>query len=92
MPPPRRKRAIALRYDKEAGGAPKVTASGAGVVADRILELARESGVPVRDEPALVEALARLELEQEVPPELYAAVAETLVWAYDLDRKRRYQR
>jgi len=86
--PEKRRRASALRYDKEAGGAPRVVASGAGVIADRILELAREQGVPVREEPALVEALARLELEQEIPPELFVAVAEVLVWAYGLEKGR----
>lgn len=84
-----RKRAIALRYRGGADAAPKVAASGAGVVADRILELARASGIAVREEPALVEALARLELEAEIPPELYAAVAEVLVWAYGVDRSAR---
>jgi flagellar biosynthesis protein len=86
--PERRRRATALQYDKAAGGAPRVVASGAGVIADRILELAREQGVPVREEPALVEALARLELEQEIPPELFVAVAEVLVWAYGLEKQR----
>jgi flagellar biosynthesis protein len=85
--PPRR-RAAALKYDKEAGGAPRVVATGAGVLAERILELAREQGVPVREEPALVEALGRLELEQEIPPELFVAVAEVLVWAYGLEQQR----
>lgn len=79
------RRATALRY-QQGEEAPKVVATGAGLVADRILELARESGVPVREEPALVEALARLEVEAEIPPELYTAVAEVLVWAYSLDR------
>jgi flagellar biosynthesis protein len=86
-PPPRRK-AAALRYDKEAGGAPRVVAAGAGLIADRIVELAREQGVPVREEPALVQALERLELEQEIPPELFVAVAEVLVWAYGLEVQR----
>jgi len=84
----RRRKAAAVRYDREGGGAPKVVAAGAGVVADRILELARESGVAIREEPALVEALTRLELEQEIPPELYVAVAEVLVWAYGLEQRR----
>jgi flagellar biosynthesis protein len=63
-------------------------ATGAGLIAERILELAREQGVPVREEPALVEALGRLELEQEIPPELFVAVAEVLVWAYGLEQQR----
>jgi flagellar biosynthesis protein len=79
---PERKHAAALRYDKDAGGAPRVVAAGSGEVAERIIALAREHGVPVRDDAALAQALARLELEAEVPPELWAAVAEALVWAY----------
>jgi flagellar biosynthesis protein len=85
-PERRRRRATALKYDREAGGAPRVVASGAGVIAERILEIAREQGVPVHEDPALVEALQRLELEQEIPPELFVAVAEVLVWAYGLER------
>jgi flagellar biosynthesis protein len=85
----RPRRAAALRYEKGAEGAPKVVAAGAGHIAERIIELAREQGVPVREEPALAEALARLELEQEIPPELFVAVAEVLVWAYGLEAKRR---
>jgi flagellar biosynthesis protein len=86
MPPPERRRwAAALRYRQEEGRAPQVVAAGAGETARRLMELASEHGVPVREEPALAEALARLELEQEIPPELYAAVAEVLVWAYRLE-------
>ncbi len=82
------RRAAALRYDPAAGGAPRVVAAGAGEIAKRIVELAGEQGVPVREEPALAEALARLELEQEIPPELFVAVAEVLVWAYGLEPKK----
>jgi flagellar biosynthesis protein len=89
MPGPERpKRAAALKYDQEGGGAPKVVAAGAGLIAERIVEIAREQGVAVHEDPALAEALARLELEQEIPPELFAAVAEVLVWAYGLERRR----
>jgi flagellar biosynthesis protein len=86
---PRPRRVAALRYDRSSGGAPKVVAAGAGHIADRILALARENGVPVREDAALAEALARLQLEAEVPAELFAAVAETLVWAYALDARAR---
>jgi flagellar biosynthesis protein len=82
MPAP--KHAAALRYDADSGGAPKVVAAGSGEVAERIIALAREHGIPVRDDAALAQALARLQLEAEVPPELWAAVAEALVWAYRL--------
>ena len=80
-PPP--DRAIALKYSGT--NAPKVTAKGQGFVAARILELAEESGVPVRRDAALVQALSTLELDREIPEELYAAVAEVLAWAYALD-------
>jgi flagellar biosynthesis protein len=78
-----RRRATALRY--EGTGAPKVAASGAGYIADRIVEVARENGIPVREDPALAEALAALELETEIPEDLYRAVAEAIAWAYSLD-------
>ena len=69
-PPPRR-RATALRYEP-GRQAPEVVATGAGLVADRILAAAREAGVPVRHDPALTEALAALDLGDEVPPALWA--------------------
>ena len=85
--PPRR--AAALRYEKGVDAAPKLVAAGSGHVADRILALAREAGVPVREDAALAEALARLQVDLDVPAELYAAVAEALVWAYSLDARSR---
>ena len=67
-------------------GAPKVVAAGKGLVAERILELAREAGVPTREDSALAQALGELELGHEIPAALYQAVAEALVWALRLDR------
>lgn len=81
---PRRRRATALRYE-HGERAPRVTATGTGLVAERIVAAAREAGVPVREDPALVEALAGLELGSEVPDALWVAVAETLAWAYRVD-------
>lgn len=88
MPTPDPKRtAAALRYD---GGAPAptVVANGRGHVADRIVEAARAASVPIREDRLLAEALAVLDLDTQVPEELFAAVAEALVWAYRLARKR----
>ena len=82
--PPERRRATALRYE-QGQRAPRVTATGVGLVADRILAAARDAGIPVRHDPALAEALAKLELGSDVPEELWTAVAETLAWAYRLD-------
>ena len=87
-PDGRPKRVAAIRYERGVDAAPRVVAAGSGHVADRILELARANGVSVREDPALAEALAKLQLEADVPPELYAAVAEALVWAYALEPPR----
>lgn len=68
--------AVALRYDH--AGAPRVTARGRGTVAARILELAAEHGVPVEEDEALAEALSQVELDREIPIELFEAVAAVL--------------
>ncbi len=86
--PPGRRRAAALHYEPGAR-APKLTAAGAGHLADTIIEAARAAGVPVREDPALVQALAGLELGAEVPEPLWRAVAETLAWAYRLESRIR---
>jgi flagellar biosynthesis protein len=82
--PPRR--ATALRYT-DGSDAPEVVATGRGEIARKILEAAEDAGVPVRKDPALVEALSKLDVGQAIPPELYVAVAEALVWAYRLDAR-----
>lgn len=74
-------RAVALRYDG-ARAAPEVVAKGRGETAQRILALAREHDVPVRTDPDLLELLAACEVGEEIPLELYAAVAELLAYLY----------
>ncbi len=74
--------AVALHYDGQ--GAPRLVAKGGGEVAERILEVAREHGVPLHEDPALAHALARLELGAEIPRPLYHAVAEVLAFALRL--------
>lgn len=82
------KSAVALRYDPDAAGAPRVVAKGHGDVAERILELAREHGVPVREDKDLVQLLAKCELLDEIPVELYAAVAHVLAYLHALNQER----
>jgi len=77
-------RAAALHYDG-GSGAPKVVAAGRGEIAKRIIEEARRNGVPIHDDSVLADALSRLALEAQVPEELWAAVAEALVWAHKVD-------
>ena len=78
------RKAVALSYEINSA-APKITGQGQGYVADAILNKAKELGIPTRVEPELVEFLMQLKLNELVPPQLYAAVAEVLAWAYEID-------
>ena len=82
-PRPKVKRAAALSYS--GGTAPTVVAAGAGAVAERIEQTARDAGVPVQSDGPLAEALSRLPVDSEIPPEMYRAVAEVLIWARGLE-------
>lgn len=75
-----RRHAVALRYDPEVCDAPFVVATGQGFLAERILTVAREKGISIHQEPALAAALSQLRLNQEIPPELYLAVAHLLAY------------
>lgn len=79
--------AVALRYDKTKDDAPRVTAKGQGFVAEEIMRLAREHKIPLREDPALVGALATLDLGEHIPVELYRAVAEVLAFIYRLQKR-----
>ncbi|MGB9823360.1 EscU/YscU/HrcU family type III secretion system export apparatus switch protein [Thermodesulfovibrio sp.] len=81
------KKAVALKYDKEKDTAPKVVAKGRGWIADKIIELARQHGIPLKEDEALVEVLSKLPLYEEIPVELYKAVAEILVFVYKIKGK-----
>jgi flagellar biosynthesis protein len=74
--------AVALRWDGQ--GAPRVTAKGSGEVADRIIALAREHAVPLREDSALVGILSKIDLDQQIPARLFIAVAEVIAFAYAL--------
>jgi flagellar biosynthesis protein len=74
------KRAVALRYDAGQNAAPVVVAKGNGVQADAILAVARRNGVPVREDRLLVSVLSQLKVDQEIPPQLYGAVAAILAF------------
>jgi len=81
-----RRSAIALSY-KEGAPAPRVVAKGYGEVAERIIDFARQSGVFVHDSPELVSLLMQVDLDQQIPPELYRAVAEVLAFIYYLEKE-----
>jgi flagellar biosynthesis protein len=83
------KRAAAIRYDAEKDDAPRLTAKGGGHVAEKIIELARSHDIPVREDKALVQILSRLEIDRQIPPELYRAVAEILAFVYSANEQYR---
>ena len=82
---------MAIRYDKKAMPAPLVVAKGRGVVAEKLIELARKNGVPILEDRLLVETLDQLNVNQEIPPELYQVVAEILVTLYKAETGLRKQ-
>jgi flagellar biosynthesis protein len=84
---PNRKTAVALQYDRSKVGAPKVIAKGNGLIAERLIQMARENHVPVIKDKLLVEMLEQLNVNQEIPPELYQVVAEILVAIYRAENK-----
>lgn len=77
---PQRRLAVALEYSGD--GAPRVTAQGGGALAEEIIRLAQAHGVPIRSDRDLVQVLAAIELDQEIPEVLYRAVAELIAFAY----------
>ncbi|MBN1627589.1 MAG: EscU/YscU/HrcU family type III secretion system export apparatus switch protein [Deltaproteobacteria bacterium] len=81
------KKAAALKYERSRDRAPRVIAKGARKIAERIIELAREKGIPITEDPDLVGALMKLDLQEQIPEELYKTVAEILAFAYRINKK-----
>ena len=79
------KKAVALKYERGKDAAPKVAAKGRGAVADKILALAREHRIPIEQDSTLMEALYRLDINEEIPEELYQVVAELLAFIYRMN-------
>jgi flagellar biosynthesis protein len=82
-------KAAAIRYDSERDRAPKVTASGRGIIAEKIIELAAQYGIPVKNDPDLIQILSKLEVGTEIPVDLYKAVAEILAFVYSINENQR---
>ncbi len=82
----KRRKVVALRYDATQDSAPKVVAKGSGHLAERILEVAREHGVVIHEDPDMMQALAALDVDVEIPEALYRAVAEVLAFVYQANR------
>ncbi len=82
-----RQLAVALKYDADKDAVPRVVAKGSGYVAERIIELAREYGVPIRTDSDLAQALAQIDVGRAIPADLYPAVAEVLAYVYRMNNR-----
>lgn len=82
----KRKKAAALKYEAEADYAPKVSATGKGIIADEIIKKAKENNIPIIEDASLVELLAELNINEVIPEELYQAVAEVFAFIYRADQ------
>jgi flagellar biosynthesis protein len=86
----RRQSAVALAYGGVHGdGAPKVVAKGTGLIAEQIMQRAKEAGVFVHESKELVQLLMGVDLDREIPPALYRAIAELLAWLYHIESARK---
>ncbi len=81
------KKAAALQYDKEKDNAPSVTAHGSGETAKNIIKIAEKNGIPIKKDEDLVNMLSQIELNQEIPVELYKAVAEIFSFIYGISNE-----
>jgi flagellar biosynthesis protein len=84
-----RKSAVALGFDRNQGDAPRVLAKGKGIVAENMIEMAKENEVPIQEDPSLIELLSELDINQSIPEELFQAVAEVFAFVYRADREVR---
>ena len=80
-------RAAAISYDPGENDAPVLAAFGEGYVAQKIIEVAKESGVPIMPDPNLTSMLSKLSVGDEISPEMYEAVAKVLAFVSEVDRR-----
>ena len=80
-------KAVALKYETDKDSAPRVVAKGRDIIAEKIIETAKAHNVPLYEDKNLVQVLEALDLDTEIPPELYRAVAEVLAFVYRLNKK-----
>lgn len=82
-------KAVALLYDESKSAAPKIIASGKGLIAQKIIETAREAGIHIQEDPNLIELLGKIPIGDEIPVELYQTVAEVLAFVYQVNTRYR---
>jgi flagellar biosynthesis protein len=82
------KKAVALRYDQKKENAPKVIGKGKGLIAERIIKIAKENELPIKKDEDLVELLTKIDVDKEIPNNLYRAVAEVFSFIYNVTNKK----
>jgi flagellar biosynthesis protein len=82
-------KAASLQYDREKSAAPRLTAKGRGLVAERILAIAEENNIPVHRDADLIEILEKTELDTEIPLEVYAVVAEIFAYIFKVNQDKK---
>ncbi len=80
-------KAAALKYDEQTRQAPTLIAKGKGEIAKNIIQIAQENNIPIKKDEDLVELLTKLEIDQEIPPDMYKAIAEIFAFIYSLSKK-----
>lgn len=85
----KKQKAVALHYDAEKSSIPRVIAKGTGKIAEKIIDIAAECGVPVHNDPDLVEVLSKLDIDEDIPSDVYVVVAELLAFVYSMNGKRK---
>ncbi len=83
----RHRKAVAILYDENESAAPKIVASGKGLIAEKIIATAEEAGIHIQQDPDLVELLAKVDIGEEIPLELYQTVAEVLAFVYKVNER-----
>ena len=79
--------AVSLKYDSRVNKSPLVTAKGKGLIADKIIALAKKNNIPIKEDPDLVQLLSQVDLNREIPASLYQVGAELLSFVYKLNNE-----
>jgi flagellar biosynthesis protein len=82
----KKNRAVSLKYQPESDSSPRVTAKGKGKIAEKIIKIAKEHDIYIHEDPDLIEVLSQLDINDEIPPDLYLIVAELLTFVYSLNK------
>jgi flagellar biosynthesis protein len=81
------KKATALHYDMDKNNAPKLVAKGEKYLAQKIIDVAKKHNIPIKEDKDMVELLSKLEINQEIPPNMYKAIAEIFSFVYKLSKE-----